>query len=247
MNLIILKTALAVLLLVTGSIAAGAMLSLQGRSEPPSNPRRLRALHRTFGYVFLAVLVVLAVFGAVILRSSGDALPLRGVIHWVLGSLLLLLALLKVGLVRRYKKFLKAAPALGLSTLVLAFLVAAVSAGFVLVTAGAPGSLVGAETYSRTGVSGSMGSGDGVGDVVLGERLYRANCAGCHLSDSKMGLVGPGLAGLLDREWLALDDPEAVREALGEQILRPTGTMPSFESTLSEEELSALIDYLETL
>ena len=258
MGLIDLKTILAFVALALGMLTAAVMLSLQGRPQAPENPGRLRAIHRVSGYLFLSLVVVLAVLGAVILRGARDALPLRGVVHWVLGTLLLLLVLLKVILVRQYKKFMKMAPALGLTILVLVFLVAAVSAGYVLLTGGFGGGIVERipviETALTPGGAPESGSADRAADdeddesaIALGKSVYDAQCAGCHLRDSRNQLVGPGLDGLFGRESLSATGEEVTRETVREQIVNPTGTMPAFETRLRSEELSALVSYLETL
>ncbi|MBD3349233.1 MAG: hypothetical protein GF400_08585, partial [Candidatus Eisenbacteria bacterium] len=177
MDVTITKTVLAFVLLGLGVATAGTMLALQGKSDPPDKPGRLRTLHRTTGYLFATVLVALAVLGATILHGARDALPLRGVVHWVLGGLLLLVAALKIVLVRYYKKFLKFAPTLGLTILVLGFLVAMVSAGFVLVTGElwSDGTAVVRDSEAGAGAGGAPNdAADGPessglrGDVALG-------------------------------------------------------------------------------
>jgi len=251
MDLTVTKTILAFVLLGLGIVAAGAMLALMGRLEPPREPGRFRALHRVTGYLFVCVLIALAVLGGMILRVAGDAISVRGVLHWVLGSLLVLLVALKIVLVRAYRKFLKWAPALGVTILVAAFLVAMLSAGFVLLRGqswsqdGRP-----AETYraSSDGPTGSTAVGASeAADVALGLRVYEANCAGCHASDSRTELIGPGLGGLFERDLLEATGERVTRQSVRAQILAPAGAMPPFESRLSDEELEGLLGYLETL
>lgn len=134
MGLAPIKMVLAFVLLASGIVAAGSMLAVLGRARPPAQPGRLKSVHRIAGYAFALTLVALAVAGARILSAAGDGLSLRGVLHWVLGSLLVIVTAVKILLVKFYKTFLKVAPGVGALVLALALLVAALSVGFVLVT-----------------------------------------------------------------------------------------------------------------
>jgi cytochrome c2 len=84
-------------------------------------------------------------------------------------------------------------------------------------------------------------------DPVRGRGTFEAYCADCHHADSAKSKIGPGLAGLFTREGLEINDRPVTRESVREQITSPGGTMPAFESFLSDEELSDLVAYLETL
>jgi cytochrome c2 len=85
------------------------------------------------------------------------------------------------------------------------------------------------------------------GDAGAGADVFRVNCLACHHAESENRKIGPGLAGLFERETLGRDRGPVTREAVRELMLDPPGTMPSFEGYLSDEELDDLVAYLETL
>lgn len=70
----------------------------------------------------------------------------------------------------------------------------------------------------------------------LGLRTYENNCLACHGETGSGGHNGPDLKGL-----------DMNREALINQIKNGGGGMPGFEATLSEEEINAVADYVESL
>jgi cytochrome c2 len=239
------KSLIALLLTAAGVAALVSMLTLMGRSERKLGPAVLRATHRAAGYVFAGLLAIAAGMGLRHLAAAGDGLPLRGVIHWVLATLLVVVLGLKIVIARFYKQFLKFVPVLGLIVFSLAFVVVVVSAVFFLITGGAVGAgrpTVGAAA-SRTGLAGPSG----LGDAVLGEALFARHCSFCHYVDSVNAKIGPGLAGLLGRATLSSTGAPATLENVRLQLVEPVGTMPSFAGTLSEDELRDLLAYLATL
>ncbi len=60
----LIKTLLAVLLLGAGLVAFLSMMARFGRPGDEARSERLRKLHKTAGYVYIALLAPLAVFGA---------------------------------------------------------------------------------------------------------------------------------------------------------------------------------------
>lgn len=95
-------------------------------------------------------------------------------------------------------------------------------------------------------------SGGASEQVLLGEKVFKANCAACHtIGDNK--LVGPGLKGVSDRrkeewiikwvtnstEFIASGDPDA--KAIFEQFKIP---MPA--QTISVDEIKAILAYIKT-
>lgn len=251
------KTLLAVLAVAAAMTAALSMLALMGRAERRAGAKTLRNTHRAAGYVFAVILVALAVMGIGYLAAAGDALPLRGVLHWVLASALVALFLLKIAVVRWYRQFLKYVPVMGMILIVLVLLVAAISAGFHVVSGGSrpsngarraeTGTIEADDGAARTEPVEAAPSDVAVGDPESGGALFVSYCAGCHASDSREAGVGPGLAGLFDRDRLVTGGRPVTRENVRSQILSPAGGMPPFDGHVSEDELDDLVAYLETL
>jgi len=260
MSFFAVKTALAVLLLAAGLTAAISMLTLMGKPEKRMSIPALMKIHRTAGYVFVGLLVVLAVMGVRYLAAAGDSLALRGVLHWTLAVALILILALKLAIVRTFKQFVKFAPILGMTVITMVLLVAAVSAGFFAITRrGAPTEEAGrptveavqpaAETVQPAGeVTQPAGEAtQRAGDPKSGEALFTTNCSNCHDAESTESRIGPGLAGLFGRAELPSSGKPVTRENVRAQIVTPLGNMPSFQSYISDEGLTNLLAYIETL
>jgi cytochrome c2 len=249
------KSLIALLFTTAGVTALVSMLTLMGRSERRMSVTGLRATHRASGYVFAALLAVAAIIGLGYLAAAGDGLPLRGVIHWVLASLLVVVLGLKIVIVRYFKQFLKFAPVFGLIVFSLAFLVVVVSAVFYLVTGGAVGggrpSVAALEETAEVSAVGteerSTGEAATTGDPARGEALFARHCAFCHHADSEESKIGPGLAGLFGREALTSSGGPVTPENVRAQLTDPVGTMPSFAGSLSERDLVDMVAYMQRL
>jgi len=80
------------------------------------------------------------------------------------------------------------------------------------------------------------GCGSNLAADAGGEDIYNARCSSCHRKDLSGGIgpaLGPGSA--------AVDRP---REYYEVTINAGIGRMPSFRSTLSEEQIDRVIDYM---
>lgn len=79
----------------------------------------------------------------------------------------------------------------------------------------------------------------GVGSVpdgATGEQIYRANCANCHGLELE-GLIGPALGPGSN----AAAQPDSFIETT---VLHGRGSMPSFRSTLEDDQIGRLIEYI---
>jgi mono/diheme cytochrome c family protein len=82
--------------------------------------------------------------------------------------------------------------------------------------------------------------------VGKGEELFSQRCAFCHSKDSTDTIVGPGLKGLFSLEAFPVSRLPATRESVQHLLKKPYKDMPAFDQ-LKREEITALLDYLETL
>ncbi len=249
MSYFVTKTLLAALFIAAGLTATLSMLTLMGRAEPRPGASTLRNVHRGAGYVFAALLVVLTLMGLRHLSANGDSISVRGVLHWSLASLLVFVVALKLAVVRRFRKFLKLAPVMGMTVITLALVVTMLSAVFFVVTGG----------LGRPG-AWDAGVREGAGEVVVvtapekaavdaaeGERVFVKYCSGCHYADSTDKKIAEGLAGLFARDEIEASGAPMSPENVRAQIVEPAGGMPSFKAYLSEQQLDDLIAYLKTL
>ena len=244
MSVFMMKSVLSVVFLAAAIVAIGAMLSLMGRAERTFSGKALRKMHRTAGWIVVVLLVVISYFCIRYVALVGDQMSGRAVFHGVLALILIVVLALKVLIVRRYKEFLRFVPVMGLIVFSLVFVVVATSAGFFFV-----------QTWCGTtdpapsvGITRAAPTEDArAGDADAGQAGFLSHCAMCHNSDSDARKVGPGLGGLFARESLLSSGRPPTSENVASQITEPVGTMPSFASRLSSQELADIVAYLETL
>jgi hypothetical protein len=132
------KTILAFLLLGVGLVALLSMMARFGRPGDEARSERLRKLHKTAAYIYIALLAPLAIVGVDFLIETGDGLPTRGTLHFVLAMALLTVLFIKLLVVKTYRQMLRYAPALGMTLFSLTLVIFLITAGFYLLqTAGA--------------------------------------------------------------------------------------------------------------
>ena len=71
-----------------------------------------------------------------------------------------------------------------------------------------------------------------------GAQVFAANCARCHGSGGGGG-VGPKLAGEVSDRYSVDEEIDVVKEG--------PGSMPSFEESLSDEEIQQVVEYTRSL
>jgi Family of unknown function (DUF6529) len=132
----VIKTLLAVLLLGAGLTAFLSMMARFGRPGDEARSERLRKLHKTAGYIYIALVIPLAVFGAGFLVEMGDGLSTRATFHFVLAMGLVAVLTLKFLVVKTHRQLLRFAPSLGMTLFGLTLVIFLITAGyFVLVKA----------------------------------------------------------------------------------------------------------------
>ena len=84
--------------------------------------------------------------------------------------------------------------------------------------------------------------------VTRGNLLFAMHCQGCHTGRRvDLEKVPPDLHGLFDRKYLP-SGRSATEDMVRSTILTGrSGIMPSFEGSLSDEDIQAIILYLHTL
>jgi len=215
--------------------AALSMLTLMGRPNRKMKPPLLKILHKTNGYIFFLLLLVISYVCIKYVAGVGDSLHPRAISHSILALFLIIIFFIKISIVRFFKQFLKFAPALGIIVLSLAFVVTATSAGFY---------------FLRSANSSSVNVDDSilttnsiVRSAEKGEDLFRSKCSSCHYADKEETLMGPGLKGLLKKEKLPHSGRPATVENLRSQLINPVSFMPSFKD-LPEQDIKDLLAYL---
>jgi len=238
MPFFLLKSILASIFLISAVGAATSMLYMMGKAEKKAGPKTSVKIHKTFGRLFLILLLPLFILGMKYWAQIGDQASLRAVVHTVLAWGLIIIVLLKVAIVKFYKQFLRFAPALGMLVFCLAFVVFMISAGFYFVRT------ISAETTPSAEIETLVS--EIVGNARSGASLYNTKCLFCHYADSDDKKIGPGLKDLLRKEKLPHSGRPATVENVKQQLIRPLLTMPSF-GKLTDQEMANLIAFLKTL
>ena len=80
-------------------------------------------------------------------------------------------------------------------------------------------------------------------DESVGMTLYNKKCAMCHGKDGVAKKMAEGSANLNDPEWQKSTSVEAINKVTAEG----KGKMPKYQDKLSEEEITAISEYVLTL
>jgi len=233
------KLAVSIIFMAVGTVAVLTMLYMMGRPEKKTSPGALRNTHKVMGLIFTVSLLILAWIGVRLVGAMGDGMSLRAVFHAVFAVSLVAVLLLKILIVKFYRELMRFVPTMGLIVFVLAFVVFSTSAGFHFARDLSPGVTAGSSPAPR---SESMPDGD----VKAGHTIFKNKCLGCHSTDSRKSLSGPGLLGLMKWETLRSSGEPPTPESVRNQIVNPVGTMPAF-TTFSNREMNDLLAYLGTL
>ena len=116
---------------LTGACAMLLMLELRGnpRKDSKANQRLITA-HKVTGYIFIAFFVVIL---AVMLSKAGtyqEEFSPRTILHISLALLVVPLLFFKVLIIRRFKRFEKQIPGIGLAVFLALFLLNSMTAGY---------------------------------------------------------------------------------------------------------------------
>ena len=84
------------------------------------------------------------------------------------------------------------------------------------------------------------------GLAAEGAVIFQQNCSACHLTDSTVTNIGPGLKGLFKQNKFPVSGTQVSEENFRKQLQKPIGKMPPF-GHLPPEQVEALIAYLKTL
>jgi cytochrome c553 len=223
---------------LAGLGATIAMLTVMGKAEKKMSVVTLRKIHKTLGFIFLVLFLILGIMGSKFWAATGDEISTRAVLHAVLAAALFIIFTLKIVIIQFYKQFLRIAPSLGMAVFCLSFVVFFISGGFfVLRTLNASSSAIELTQTLPEQIQGS---------IEAGRTLFEAKCSSCHLSDSQEKKIGPGLQDLMYKDTLPHSGRPATVENILSQLKRPVLAMPAFKN-LTEQQLADLIAYLKTL
>ncbi|MCJ7682049.1 MAG: DUF6529 family protein [Candidatus Aminicenantes bacterium] len=247
MPLFLIKSIMAVVFILTAVVAFLAMMMIMGRPGHKSDPKKLKIIHKTAGFLYFGLLLVISYICLRHWILAGDGISIRASFHAFLAWGLLFVFLLKITIVRFFKGFLKIVPTLGLIVLILSLTVTATSAGYYILRS------VCTRTTPSDTASGSLqevaempGGSTETGNAESGRIIFENRCSFCHFTDKADNKSGPGLKGLSGLERLPVSGKPVSDKNIRSQITAPFSMMPAF-TDLSEKDLTDLIAYLKTL
>lgn len=235
MHIFLLKSIMGLIFLAAALGAALSMFTLMGRPNRKTRPSLLKILHKTNGFIFFLLLLVISYVCIKYVAGVGDNLQPRAISHSILALFLLIIFFIKISIVRFFKQFLKFVPVLGIIVLSLAFVVTATSAGFYFLRS--------ANSSPAAVVDSTFSANSNEGSVEKGEILFQNKCSFCHYADREESQTGPGLLGLLKKEKLPHSGRPATVENVRNQLINPISFMPSFKN-LPEQDIKDLLVYL---
>ena len=238
MSIFLIKSILSLFFLLAGLSAVISMFTIMGRQEKKMKPVTLRKIHKTSGRIFFILLLVISYFCLKYLAMAGDQISTRASLHSVLAFSLVIILLLKISIVKKYKLFLKFAPTLGMIIFVLTFVVFCTSAGYYFLKTASPNP-ASSDSDNSSPVHAKT-------SIDHGEELFISKCSSCHFAEKEDLKNGPGLANLFKKDTLPSSGRPANRNNIKEQLFNPFQFMPSFKN-LTEKELADLFVYLESL
>jgi ABC-type transport system involved in cytochrome bd biosynthesis fused ATPase/permease subunit len=137
MSLYWIKTSFAVLLLGAGCGAFFTMMARFGRSGDEARAERLRRAHKTFGYLYMVLLIPLVVAGSVFLVRMGGGLSVRAALHFFVAVTLLAVLLLKYLSVKTHRQMMRFSQALGMTLFAITLVIFLMMAGYYTLLAAA--------------------------------------------------------------------------------------------------------------
>ena len=225
------------------------MFEVFGRKESRYDVRKLKKIHKVNGIVFFLIYLAIAYFCLSFILNTKAELTPRGAFHSVFAITIILLLMVKLSFIKRYRQFYEHAKSLGIIISITALLTFATSAGYYLVVSEF-GTFKNARLPSSIQYADKMTDGYKIAldaeSIQKGEKLYNEKCLFCHDPYSYDKVVGPGLKGVLKEKHLPLSKKPATAENIIHQIKSPLKDMPSF-AYLSDDEIKTLLAFLNTL
>ena len=158
---------LALLFSIIGLAAVLIKLEIQGNPKKREHLKTLTLIHRVLGYLFIFIFVMTSVFMMVKVSGYQQELVPRALVHVVLALFLMPMIVLKWLIVRRFKRFFSYLPVLGSMILANAFVLSAMTAGYVFL--------------HRSEVRYTTVSKAGLYEAQIAGGLFLTKCGKCHV------------------------------------------------------------------
>jgi hypothetical protein len=257
MPIFLLKTILAIILLIPVGIAVFTMFEVLGRTEKKYDVERLKKIHRINGYSYLSLFLIIGGLCLYIIAKTQADLSPRSTFHAAFALLAITLLLLKISFARFYRHFYNRIADTGIWLVAITVLMFGTSGGFFLLVTDFGTST---EKFQRTYDHHGQEAEDGPDSwkpseietrtdpesIQRGQSIYESKCFSCHDPGSRKTIIGPGHKDILHSEKLPVSGRPATVENVAIQLKEPYRSMPSFE-TLTKDQVEDLLSYMQTL
>ncbi len=255
MSIYLLKSIMAIAIILVAMISIYTMFEIFGRSPVRVNVAAYKRIHKITGYIYIVIFIFVSYFCLNYIFLSRAELSPRSNMHAFLSLCVLVLFGMKILITRVYKHFYHYVNILGIAIALITFGVVGTSAAYYLIVSrlGTDASFDKMHQYNKWAMAQKKEGA--AGDTVVasdqerinrGKILFEAKCIFCHDPKSKKSKVGPGLTGILKNAELPVSRRPATPQNIREQFKKPFGRMPSFEY-LSKQEVNDLLAFLKTL
>ena len=250
MPIFFLKSLLSIVIAVQAIIAMFTMLEVIGRSERSYSLERLEKLkriHKANGALYLLLFIFIAYFCLRFIAETKEELTPRGAFHSIFALTIIILLMLKISFVERYRQFYSQAKTIGFLMALLTLGMVAISGGYyLLVTEFNTKPFKKVETQNNKIETAKIIVRTDPESIKKGKELYDSKCYFCHDAHGTEWEVGPGHKGILKNPLLPVSKKPATPENIENQLRHPYKNMPSF-AYLPENDVLNIIAYLNTL
>ncbi|MBI2472462.1 MAG: hypothetical protein HYV59_14675 [Planctomycetes bacterium] len=160
---------LAIGLLITGIVAVALILTLLGRIKTTQHPKFFRWAHRIAGYVFIVLYLFICVIMFQKFTSNSAALSAKDAIHAYLGIIVFPMIIVKICIVRLFKKYYLRLPVYGMIIMIAVFMTVTLSAGYFMLSTARSQYI----TLSEKGRLVRI-------NVNIGRKVVQQKCSTCH-------------------------------------------------------------------
>jgi mono/diheme cytochrome c family protein len=255
MSIFLIKTLLSIPLILLVLFGIFTMFEIHGRPERKYDIEKMKRLHKTGGYLYLALFLIISTACIIYVVNTKVELTARGTFHSVIAMTIFVLLCIKISIARVYRQFYQQAKTIGLTIAVLSLVMSGISSGYYMVaTGGTPKKELSAPSQEnqeqrnpapvRAAISKWRIKTDNE-SISRGKELYDQKCASCHDPYSNKVIIGPGHKGILKKTHLPSGRP-ATAENIANQIRNPIGKMPSY-AYLTDDQILDIIAYMNTL
>ncbi len=249
MPIMLLKSFASIVFAVSAIIAMFTMLEILGRKESKYDVHKLRKIHKINGVVFLLIFLVISYFCLSFIVNTKSELTPRGAFHSVFALTIILLLIIKLSFIKRYRQFFEYAKSLGIIISTIALLTFATSTGYYLLVSEFgtfKNTLMTSGFETPKGKNSIFKIATDTESIKKGRELFNEKCFFCHDTNNREKSLGPGLKGVLKEKYLPVSKIQSNPENIINQIKNPFKDMPSF-SYLSDDELKNIVAFLNTL